>query len=276
LHTFWAMVNRYVIVGALLCLADVPTVGFSPSPLKTCKGLQSTALRSTSSWLDQQLRGLSDLVRGVVGGQPEGEIAFESGEKQKMKEDEEDSKNSDKKTGRVVRLAARRYDPVSSKPSSPHYTTRKDPFSTVMVSQEGVMGDYNQYRTEALNSIPTRAVSILTTDAMNFVRSLHPTSQDGDLGENIFVDGLGFSTLKVGETYRIGDSVVVTITEPIEPCARLCKLPYINDPSLNPRARVVRCNTFLDQLDKRDGMRGWYGRVLQPGSIKIGDSFEAQ
>ena len=67
----------------------------------------------------------------------------------------------------------------------------------------------------------------------------------GDLGENILVDGVDCNFFQIGERYRFsserdGDAgskeastneVIVEITEPMEPCANLCKLSYINDPS---------------------------------------------
>ena len=39
------------------------------------------------------------------------------------------------------------------------------------------------------------------------------------------VDGLPYTAFQIGKQYRIGLSLVVQITERIEPCGYLCTLP---------------------------------------------------
>ena len=100
-------------------------------------------------------------------------------------------------------------------------------------------------------------------------------------------EGVDFN-LGIGQRYRFtsqkedsavgGEDVIIEITEPMEPCANLCKLPYINDPSLaSPRERVARCQYLLEALGVKQGMRGWYSKVIQGqgGIIRVGDSFSA-
>ena len=176
------------------------------------------------------------------------------------------------KVGRILRLAARAYDTDSSRPSSPLYTTRKDSKLTVSITPNGVEDDYNHYRTIALQSTLDRAVSIVTTNSMEFVRTHYPSAQDGDLGENLYVDGVAHASFWAGATVTIGDNVRLQITEPIEPCANLCKLPYINDAKQSPKQRIENCQSFLSRLDISDGLRGWYAKVLQPGMVRVGDA----
>lgn len=185
-----------------------------------------------------------------------------------------ESSNATKK-GVVVRTAARRFDSGgSNNPSSRNYTTRKDSQPSVSITAQGIVGDYNHYRTLALRSTPNRAVSLLTIDAANYVKTLYPSSSAGDLGENILVDGVEYWSMQVGERYQLGGNVVVEITEPIEPCANLCKLPYINEDTLVPKDRIERCRKFIDQLDAHDGLRGWYAKVITPGNVMVGDTFQ--
>ena len=73
--------------------------------------------------------------------------------------------------GTVIRIAGRKYDAASSKPSSRNYTTRKDSQPSATITKEGLNGDYNHYRTAALQSTPDRAISILTTDVMESLRA---------------------------------------------------------------------------------------------------------
>jgi MOSC domain-containing protein YiiM len=111
----------------------------------------------------------------------------------------------------------------------------------------------------------------------------------GDLGENILIDGINFRFFRVGERYKftsvrkkenipsnddtLADEAIIEITEPMEPCANLCKLPYINDPSLSSsKDRVSRCRSFIDALGQRDGLRGWYAKVIAGGIVSVGNS----
>lgn len=197
------------------------------------------------------------------------------------KDDEKTTIESVDGIGTVLRLSARKYNATSSKPSSREYTTRKDTLPFALVSKEGVHGDYNHYRTVALSSTEDRAISILTTDVMTSIRATYKSYsvQEGDLGENILIDGVSFGFFHVGQQYRFqstdddtrnDESVIVEITEPIEPCANLCKLSYINDDSISPKDRIERCQEFIEHLDKYDGYRGWYAKVLKEGTIKGG------
>jgi MOSC domain-containing protein YiiM len=182
-------------------------------------------------------------------------------------------------TALVARLAVRNFDPSSSKPSSRGYITRKDELSSfVNVTLEGCYGDYNHYRTVALRSTRDRAVSLLTEDVMKALRSQYPEYdiQDGDLGENLYVANASYHFFRIGERYEFvspdptSPNVILEITEKMTPCANLCKLSYINQESLQPKQRIVRCQEFLAFLDRYDGYRGWYAKVVQEGVIRTG------
>ena len=110
----------------------------------------------------------------------------------------------------------------------------------------------------------------------------------GDLGENILVGGVDYRYFQVGQRYKFssdkqpdsqqvsGDQVVIEVTEPMEPCANLCKLPYINDPSLdNAIERLSRCKDFIEAMGRNDGLRGWYAKVILGGLIQVGDSISS-
>jgi MOSC domain-containing protein YiiM len=181
--------------------------------------------------------------------------------------------------GRVIRVAAREYHPEDSKPSSRKYTTRKVARDSIQVSKEGVALDYNHYRTLALKGTPDRALSILTTDCMELLQSHKFPVQDGDLGENVLVEGIDYRFFVPGNVYRFTSNtedgnedkegcVIVEVTEPMPPCGNLCKLPYINNPEKTPKERVATCQEMLSILDQQPGLRGWYAKVLQEGDIR--------
>lgn len=201
------------------------------------------------------------------------------------KQEEDESTKS--KHGTVIRTAVKAYDKESSVPSSRAYTTRKESRGEIMLGPEGVKGDYNHYRTIALSSTPDRAVSILTTDILKMLKDAGWKSvSDGDLGENIYVDGIDYTFFELGKRYKFQTKskgsdekdvgVIVEITERIEPCGNLCKLPYINDESIPPAQRFEGCKKFLLWLDEKDGLRGWYGKIIGDGGlVNIGDRVSA-
>ena len=55
--------------------------------------------------------------------------------------------------------------------------------------------------------------------------------------------------------------------------ANLCKLPYINDPTISsPMERVGRCQYLITALGQKEGLRGWYAKVVEGGVIRIGSA----
>lgn len=192
--------------------------------------------------------------------------------------------NEEELRGHVIRTAIRPYQlPEGSLPSSRYYTTRKESVPMIVATEAGALGDYNHYRSVALQSTLNRAISILTTDVNSYVRNLDGGYfatigyRDGDLGENILVDGVDFTYFQIGMQYRFSSSsssssvgilttedVVVEITEKIEPCMNLCKLSYIKSEG--------RCKYLIEALAEKDGLRGWYAKVIQGGIIRVGNS----
>jgi MOSC domain-containing protein YiiM len=181
--------------------------------------------------------------------------------------------------GSVVRIAAREFAGKDSRPAGRNYTTRKVSQESIRVLQSGVVLDYNHYRTVALDKTPDRALSILTVDCMELLESYKYPVLDGDLGENVLVKGVNYRFFCPGEKYKFSlqnaddpndnRGVVVEITEAMEPCANLCKLDYINDLTKPPVDRIETCKEFLNILDQHPGLRGWYAKILQEGTIDL-------
>lgn len=241
------------------------------------------SLKSQMSWLSDAFQSLGlDFLTEKLKFQPRVPI-----------HQHQNSSNS-LKTGTVVRLGVKEYDAEHSTPVSKKYSTKKNPQATILVESHGVQGDYNHYRSTALSSTPDRAISILTTDILKMLKENGWNEvQEGDLGENVYVDA-DYTFFQVGQQYKFytdvnsskdnmnvgkskplipqNDGVVIEITEKIEPCGNLCRLPYINDEALEPKQRFENCKRFLLWLDEKDGLRGWYGKVLVEGKILLGDS----
>ena len=77
----------------------------------------------------------------------------------------------------------------------------------------------------------------------------------GGLGENLTIDGIAEADVCIGDRVRIG-SAELQVSQPRQPCFKFAL--RFNDVAM-PRAMV------------RNGMSGWYYRVLVPGSLAVGD-----
>ncbi|MEM6692700.1 MAG: MOSC domain-containing protein [Planctomycetota bacterium] len=81
----------------------------------------------------------------------------------------------------------------------------------------------------------------------------------GGFGENFSIASLDETTVCIGDRFRIGDKLLVEVSQPREPCWKI--------------ARRWNC----EELPKRvgeTGKTGWYVRVQEPGSVQAGDSIE--
>lgn len=80
----------------------------------------------------------------------------------------------------------------------------------------------------------------------------------GMFGENLTMQGLDESELRIGSTYKLGNALV-QITQPREPCYKL-GIRFGNQDILKQ---------FVDH-----GLPGTYVRVLEPGNVSVGDTME--
>ena len=80
----------------------------------------------------------------------------------------------------------------------------------------------------------------------------------GMFGENLTIQGLDESQLRIGSTYRLG-TALVQISQPREPCYKL-GIRFGDQEILKQ---------FIDH-----GRPGTYIRVLEPGTVSKGDSME--
>ena len=138
----------------------------------------------------------------------------------------------------------------------------KQPVASVEVTANGVVGDFNRYRTEAKGGTPDMAVLIMPLETLNEIQADGWPVEPGHIGENITTTGIRYADLPPGTRVRIGESVL-EITEACEPCVNLGHLPYVG------RVRTVE---FIRTMI---GRRGWYARVIRPGVVNTGDAVTA-
>lgn len=284
---FWGVI--VLLAAILLCQHDVISSRWT-SPSAFQQGLAHWRLLGITSRKQERNHELSNVLGAASNPRKPAEpiTALNMGFFGATTKANSVTKESPSQTrGKVTRTASRPYQVGGgSIPSSRLYTTRKDSSPSIQLTSEGVMGDYNHYRTVALKSTGDRALSILTEDVNSLVKTINNgfyanNYRDGDLGENVLVDGVDFDFFKIGKTYRFTsqpegaaaspDDTMITITEPMEACANLCKLPYINDYVSKPKERIAKCKGLIEALNQMPGLRGWYAKIIHPGTIRVGD-----
>ena len=149
---------------------------------------------------------------------------------------------------------------ISIKPNTPGQVgLPKVPVETAMISTWGVEGDYNRFRKEKKKNDPDMAVMILSTDILSALNSEGWPVNPGDLGENLTLTNIDYSTLKLGDRLSIGE-VCLEISLICDPCTNLNNLSYVGKD---------KSSSFIKTLMKR---RGWYARVLKAGKVTVGDN----
>ena len=98
-----------------------------------------------------------------------------------------------------------------------------------------------------------RQVSLLALEDMEIMRAKLATLQPGDFAENILVDGLSALDLPVGGQVRIGQDVLLEITQIGKECHKGCAIREAVGECIMPK-------------------RGLFAKVLEPGTIRSGDA----
>jgi MOSC domain-containing protein YiiM len=136
------------------------------------------------------------------------------------------------------------------------YGLPKSAVDRLDISADGAAGDYNNYRMRTLKGDPDQAIMILTEDVIQQLRRDGWPVQPGDFGENITLGGIGETDLRVGAQLQLGE-VLLEISKPCDPCTELGVLPYVGKERTAEFIRTTK------------GRRGWYARVLHPGSVTL-------
>lgn len=137
----------------------------------------------------------------------------------------------------------------------------KTPIPKVRVTVAGVEGDFNIYRHEKKKDTPDRALLLYSVDKLATLNAEGWPLRPGDIGENLTLEGIDYEAMQPGTEWRIGDELLIRVTEACHPCKTLAALPYVGD---------ARKRDFIETMK---GRRGWYAKVLREGSVKVGDVF---
>ena len=105
-----------------------------------------------------------------------------------------------------------------------------------------------------------KACYIYSADHYNFWKKEFPDLHftNGMFGENLTVEGLDESTIKIGDTFEVG-SAIIQVSEPRRPCSIL----------------GIRFGTQkMVKKFNNSAFPGIYVRVIKEGHINIGDQFK--
>lgn len=97
-----------------------------------------------------------------------------------------------------------------------------------------------------------RQVSLLCGESIDRMKEIIPSLAKGAFAENVIVRGIDFSRIEIGDEIRIGDNVVLEITQIGKECHTACAIKTLTGDCIMPR-------------------EGLFARVLNGGKVVPGD-----
>jgi MOSC domain-containing protein YiiM len=133
----------------------------------------------------------------------------------------------------------------------------------LVITADGIEGDFNRWRTEKAAGDPDQAVLLLPEETPAQLRAEGWPVHPGDLGENLLLAGLADGALAPGVRVRAGE-VELEVSKRCDPCVVLYGLPYVG---------AERGAAFVRALR---GRRGWFARVIRGGVLRVGMAVHAE
>jgi len=100
-----------------------------------------------------------------------------------------------------------------------------------------------------------RQVSLLADEAVDLMREHGLTLNPGDFGENLLTRDIDLAVVTVGSTIRVGDSVLLEVTQLGKACHEPCPIGQRLGTCIMPS-------------------HGIFARVLEGGTIRTGDTVD--
>ena len=125
---------------------------------------------------------------------------------------------------------------------------RKTPISVGELRENyGVVGDSH--------AGTGRQVSLLAEESIEKMRAEGLTLRPGDFAENLTVSGMGLHTLPVGSRLKVGEEVILEITQIGKKCHSDCEIMRLAGRCVMPT-------------------EGVFAKVVTGGEVRAGDEFE--
>jgi MOSC domain-containing protein YiiM/GNAT superfamily N-acetyltransferase len=132
----------------------------------------------------------------------------------------------------------------------------KTPVDQAWVGPLGLDGD--RHRHDTVHGGPHRAVALLAIEAIERIQADGHPIEPGSVGENLTTSGIELATLPVGTRLAIGDTIVLELSSPANPCD-VIKGSFRNGKS-------GRISILTHPTDSR-----MYARTLAEGTVRPGD-----
>jgi len=132
----------------------------------------------------------------------------------------------------------------------------------VKVTKYGLRGDVQADRKHH-GGVDKALYAYSAEDAAYWESELGHELPAGWFGENLRIEGMDINAARIGEIWRIGDTVTVEVTMPRTPCQTFTR--WVND-TVSPAASRGWVKRFSDAR-----RLGPYLRVTHTGSIAAGD-----
>lgn len=100
-----------------------------------------------------------------------------------------------------------------------------------------------------------RQVSLLAAESIQKIKDMGLDVHAGDFAENLTTEGIDLPSLPVGTTLKIGDTIVMKVTQIGKECH-------------------ARCNIFYQVGDCVMPREGIFAEVVTGGEVKVGDAVE--
>jgi MOSC domain-containing protein YiiM len=127
-------------------------------------------------------------------------------------------------------------------------TQKADVRSRTVLFDAGLEGD-------AHAGFMHRQVSLLASESIDEMRAKGLTLEAGAFGENLVTSGIELKSLNVGDRLRVGNEVLLEVTQIGKECVSRCAIYYLAGDCIMPR-------------------EGIFARVLQGGRVETGDGIE--
>lgn len=137
-----------------------------------------------------------------------------------------------------------------------HGGVPKLPVAEAKIGSDGVDGDHQADR--RYHGGPRQTLCLYSLEVIEALQSEGHPIAPGYAGENLTLAGIDWPSLTEGDRFRVGDELVIEITDPASPCAK-------------------NASWFLEGNFRRmshkshPGFSRWYAVVVTPGEVRAGD-----
>lgn len=133
----------------------------------------------------------------------------------------------------------------------------KQPFQTIHVEFDGAVED--EQGNKKLHGGPEMAIHQYSQFSYQVLKNHFESIADrfviGSIGENISSPDMTDENVLIGDIYKMGD-VLLQVSSPRAPCVKINQRYFHKD---------------IDLFIAKQGITGWYYRVMREGKITIGD-----